>query len=122
MKRLASVLVAVLALVGAASAQVTYSGQRGVHVSSYGGSRGYASSRVWVAGRYETVCQQVWVPGCSERVWVQPVFALRYDSCGRAVRVQIAAGYWRTLHHPGHYESRSVRVWQPGHWAPRGSC
>lgn len=88
--------------------------------SGYG--HGYVSSRVWIPGRYENIHQRVWVPGCSERVWVEPVFELRRDHCGNRFRVLVRAGHWTTVHHPGHYETRTVRVWQPGHWAPRGYC
>lgn len=91
----------------------------GVHSSYYGAGRSYSHSRVWVPGHYETVRQQVWVPGSCERVWVPPVFELRHDGCGRALRVMVRAGCWETVQHPGHYQERCASVWRPGHWAPR---
>jgi hypothetical protein len=83
---------------------------------------GYVSSRIWVPGGYETVRQRVWVAGRTERVWVEPAFEWRIGPCGARVRVQLAAGHWRTIHHPGHYELRPVRVYRPGYWIARGSC
>ena len=64
-------------------------------------------------GRYETRYERVWVPGRSERRWCPPQFEWRYDSCGRRIRVQVRAGYWGTIQHPGFYERRAVRVWVP---------
>ncbi len=93
-----------------------------VHASAYSGhkSRSYESSRVWVPGGYEIVEERVWVPGRTERVWIDPSFGFRVGSCGERFRVQICAGTWRTVQHPGRYEIRRVRVYVPGHWAPRG--
>lgn len=95
------------------------------YASSHGSQalRGYshakAPSRTWIPGGYETVDQRVWVPGCAERVWVEPAFALRIGACGERFRVLVAAGHWRTVQHPGHYEVRRVRVRVPGHWRDR---
>jgi hypothetical protein len=82
----------------------------------------YSSSRVWIPAGFETVLSRVWVPGCTERVWIEPRFELRYDRCGNAFRTLVAAGHHELVHRPGHYETRPVRVWRPGYWAPRGSC
>jgi hypothetical protein len=97
----------------------------GAYRGTYGASSGhrairYESSRVWVPGGYESVSERVWLPGRVERVWVEPVFEFRLGSCGSRFRVMVAAGHWRTVQHPGHYETRRVRVYVPGHWAPRG--
>ena len=78
--------------------------------------------RVWIPGRYELSCERVWIPGSSRNVWVPPVYREHYEypcegGFRRRVRVLVSPGYWRTVTSPGHYESRSVRVWQPGHWA-----
>ncbi|MBK7877377.1 MAG: hypothetical protein IPJ77_16845 [Planctomycetes bacterium] len=72
--------------------------------------------RVWVPGHFETRCQQVFVPGASQQVWVPPVYEWRYDSCGRAYQVCVQAGFWRTVCSPGRYETREVQVWVDGHW------
>lgn len=85
-------------------------------------ARGHASSRIWIPGRYETVHERVWIPGCTERVWVEPVFRLAYDSCGNRVRLLVSAGHWENVGRPGHYETRAVRVWRPGYWVARGRC
>lgn len=104
--------------------------QRLVVASGYGpsvrvspfGHYSHAPRRVWVPGHFETRCEQVWVPATSERVWVEPVFELRYDTCGNRIRVQVCAGYWTTVHHPGHHETRERRVWISGHYAERSHC
>lgn len=123
MKYLSSILLlgALLSLLAPATAA-----QR-VHASRHSGHalRGYshASSAgpVWIAGGYETVEQRVWVPGCVERVWVEPTFALRIGSCGERFRVLVTAGHWRTVQRAGHYEIRRVRAWAPGRWLERRS-
>ena len=92
------------------------------HGSSGYSSSGYSSSRVWVPGHHEFVYRRVWVPGTAARVWVEPVYETRRDSCGRTVRILLRAGGWRTVHEPGRYETRRVRVWQPGRWIARGYC
>ncbi|MEQ1895345.1 MAG: hypothetical protein ABL998_22630 [Planctomycetota bacterium] len=85
-------------------------------------SYSHASRRTWVPGHSETRCAQVWVPAACERVWIEPVFELRVDACGNRVRVQLCAGYWTTIQHPGHYETREQQVWIPGHYASRPRC
>jgi hypothetical protein len=82
----------------------------------------YASSRVWIPGGYETIRQQIWVPGCSERIWVEPIFEWRSGPCHTQIRIQLGGGYWRTVHHAGHYEYQPVSVYRPGHWTARGFC
>ncbi len=93
-----------------------------VQPSSYRSSQGYASSRIWVPGHHEIVCERVWVPGRLERTWVEAVFELRRDACGNTVRVLLVPGHWRTIRHSGHFELRRTRVWQPGCWQARGGC
>lgn len=72
--------------------------------------------RAWVPGHYETVKQQVWVPGCSHREYVQPCWETRYDCWHRPYTVMVRPGYWKTIQDPGHYELRAVQVWIGGHW------
>lgn len=74
-------------------------------------------ARQWIDGHYQTVTRQVWVPGRTERVWVPPTYATRYDACGNPYQVQVQPGFWRTVQHPGCYENRTERVWVPGHWS-----
>lgn len=80
----------------------------------------YDSARVWIPGCYELVTERVWIPGCRERVWIEPVFELRTDICGITVRVQVSPGHWSLVERPGHWETRSRRVWRPGYWQVRG--
>lgn len=74
--------------------------------------------RVWVPGCYENREQRVWVPATRQRVWIEPVYETRYDPCGRPIRVLVRPGctQWQTV--PGHYQTKTVRVWVPGHYAP----
>lgn len=76
-----------------------------------------APRRVWVPGRYETVEERVWIPEASERVWIEPVYEVRRDYCGRSFRVLVRAGYFEVQCVPAHAEVRLVRVWRPGHWS-----
>jgi hypothetical protein len=92
-----------------------------VRASAFG-HYAHAPRRVWVPGHYETRCERVWVPESCERVWIEPVFGFSTDACGNRVRVQISAGYWTTIHHPGFYETREKNVWVPGHYATRSRC
>ena len=72
--------------------------------------------RVWTPGHYEWVMQQVWVPGCAEKVWVEPVYEWRLDYRGNRYQVLVRGGHWEEVIQPGHYESRQVQVWRPGYW------
>ncbi|MBI5364029.1 MAG: hypothetical protein HZA53_12670 [Planctomycetes bacterium] len=72
--------------------------------------------RVWSPGHFETRCQQVFVPGVEQQVWVPPAYEWRYDACGRAYQVCVQGGYYRTVCTPGHYETRTVQVWVDGCW------
>jgi len=114
-KLLPSILGVALVLLSAAPAP---SAQR-VSARAYHGQPSYSSSRVWIPGRFETVHQRVWVPGWTERVWIDPAFEWRFGPCGSRIRVQVCAGRWKSVHHPGHYEIRAVQVWQAGHWVAR---
>ena len=76
----------------------------------------HAPAKTWVAGCWKTVEQQVWVPGACERVWIDPVYRTCYDACGRPYRVLVSAGHWQTVERPGHYETKLVQVFEPGHW------
>jgi hypothetical protein len=72
--------------------------------------------RCWVPGHYETVCEQVWVQGATRQVWVGPVYQTCTDPCGNTTRHLVRAGYWQTVQDAGHYETRYVQVWVPGHY------
>jgi len=115
---LSSLLVGALLVLAAPDAAA----QR-IAASRYDGAHrgGYVSSRVWIAGHYETVREQVWVPGPWQRVWVEPVHRWRLGRCGFEY-VCVSAGYWRSVQLPGHYEERCTQVWRPGRWNARGGC
>lgn len=78
-----------------------------------------APARVWIEGHWTTRVERVWVEGCERRVWVEPCWETRWDACGRRIRVQVSAGYWRSERDPGRFENREVRVWIPGYWRER---
>lgn len=72
-------------------------------------------SHVCEYGHYATRTHTVLVsPERHERVWVEPVYATRYDSCGTPYRVLIREGHWKTLHIPAQYETRTERYWVAG--------
>lgn len=75
-----------------------------------------SSARRWVPAHWETREQRVWVPGHCERVWAPPRYRFGYDSCGRRIEIQIGGGHWRDVQHPGHYETRLVKVWIEAGW------
>ena len=83
----------------------------------------YPSYRVrrparWVPGHYETVRERVWIPARYERVWIEPVYTWRRDSCGRAYQVCVEQGRYQFVKQPGYYDHRDGRVWVEGFWRP----
>jgi len=116
--RLAPALLLFAAVGTSAEAQpLTALGSRSNHhtqpyVSSSFGVH-YGTARSYQRGRYETRCEQVWVPARQERVWIEPRYEWRHDPCGRRYRILACAGHYSVRHIPGHYESRTVRVWVP---------
>lgn len=120
-----TLLLAAAPLVADASAQELSLGFGGRHANvgvsvRFGRPVRYESARQWVPGRYETRREQVWVPGCTRQAWTPARYEWRIDGCGRRFQVLIAAGHWRTVSDPGHYEWREVQVWVPGHWRQHG--
>ena len=95
-----------------------------VYVGGYGDRYGHAirirprpaPRRIWVPGHYQWVTRQVWVPGWTEKIWIEPVYEYRDDYRRGRYRVLVRPGFWKDVYHPGHYESHRVRVWRPGYW------
>ena len=96
---------------GTRSVSVRYS-KRGHRVTT----RRYAPRKEWVPGRYVNECQRVWVEGIKRKVYVEPIFEIRYRACGTSYEVQVDGGYYKTVYEPGHFENRWVKVWKPGYW------
>jgi hypothetical protein len=71
-------------------------------------------ARCFVPGHYETVCSEVWVPGCSRRVYVDPVYDTCVDPCGNVTRVLIREGGFKVIQDRGHFETRCSQVWVSG--------
>src|SRR5690606_36303958 len=69
--------------------------------------------RRWIPPRCETVTERRYVPPRRERVWVQPVYE-RSKHTGRLVCVR--PGHWRTIEHPGRWETVTREVHVPGRW------
>ncbi len=82
----------------------------------FGYSNGHHRHRTWVAGHYETVHRQVWVPGGCEQGWQPAQYDWRYDHCGRRVRVLVRHAGYVTVQRPGHYETVCEQVWVPGRY------
>ena len=111
---------------------ISYSNNTGHGAFSVGYSTGpfwapsypsYPSYRVrrparWVPGHYETVRERVWIPARYERVWIEPVYTWRRDSCGRAYQVCAEQGRYQFVKQPGYYDHRDGRVWVEGFWRP----
>lgn len=76
---------------------------------------GYAEPE-WIPAHWQTVTDNVWVPGHEERVWNAPVYEWRFDHCGRKYSVCVRPGFWNTVCTPGHYEARPRSVWVEGTW------
>ncbi|MBL8858008.1 MAG: hypothetical protein JNL28_05865 [Planctomycetes bacterium] len=76
---------------------------------------GYAQ-REWVPSHYETITEQVWVPGREERVYIPARYEWRYDACGRAYQVLVCPARYETRCTPGRFETRTREVWVEGGW------
>lgn len=63
---------------------------------------------------------QVWVPATTERVWQEPLYEFRRDSCGNTYRVLVRPGGWCVIEHPGHFEWRSQPPRRPAYGRVRG--
>ena len=81
------------------SFSIGYDSRAGVHASLR-----FGSPRRSTCG---TVPRRHWVAGYWDRVWIDPIYDVRYQSCGTPYRVLVRAGYWK-------------RVWRPGHWSYDG--
>ena len=72
-----------------------------------------APHRCWVPGHYETVCREVYVPGCERRVYVEPVYETCADPYGNVIRHLVRGGFFKVIRDPGHFETVCERVWVP---------
>jgi hypothetical protein len=70
----------------------------------------------WIPGHYEIVEQQVFIPGETRRLWVDPQYVREWHN-GCPVYIQVKNGHYRCETTPGHYETRSVQQWVDGYWA-----
>ncbi len=132
-------VLALLGLVPAATAQIQIGARIGRHVSvgatvgSHGvgvrvsatpsrGAHRYDSHRHGShrpapvhhqRGHFQTVTERVWVPGCSRQVWVPAQYGWIVDSCGHRRWGVICAGHYQTVQEPGYWKTVTRRVWVP---------
>jgi len=120
-------LFCVVALLGAAvsvPSQVSIQGRIGRHVQGSvsigrGDSHDHHARRgsirlpapAPVRGHWQTVCEQVLVPGCWTEQHVPPTYGWVYDSCGHRHWGAIDRGGCRRVWVPAHYEHQTRRVW-----------
>jgi hypothetical protein len=64
-------------------------------------------------GHYEYRERQVYVPGCFETVWIDPVFENRRYHY-RTIRLCVRAGYYQRVWRDPYYRTEKYRVWVPG--------
>ena len=115
---------AVVTLMLVASAPASAQGSVSFGFANFGRCSGFGlgftvplcQHRCWVPGYYEYRDTQVWVPGPSRRVWVDPVYDSCCDPCGNTTRIVVRQGYYQVVQDPGYYETRQIRVWVPGHY------
>jgi hypothetical protein len=62
-------------------------------------------------GHWQTICEQVWIPGYWREEHVPPRYEWVTDACGHSRQVLVDGGGCRRVWVPGRYESRSRRVW-----------
>jgi hypothetical protein len=67
-----------------------------------------------VHGHWQTVCEEVWIPGCWREECVPAVYGWISDSCGHRHWGIVRAGYTHRIWVPGRHETRQRRVWVPG--------
>lgn len=132
MLRLPMILVATLfGFAVSAPAQIEIHGQFGRHVSvttrigdrhpapvqhdriARGRDRDYGRDRDdrFRRGFYRDVCEQVWVEGYYRQDYVPPVYGWVTDYCGRQVWGIVRPGHTCQVFVPGHFESRTRRIW-----------
>jgi len=124
-------LFCVVALLGAAvsvPAQVSIEGRLGRNVRGsvsidFGGHRDRGGDRyrshnepvrrfpVPVRGHWETVCEQVLVPGYWSEEHVPPTYGWVRNHCGRLEWGMVDPGGCRRVWVPPHYEHQNRRVW-----------
>ena len=75
------------------------------HDNGYRGHNNSYSSTVYIT-------KKVWVPGCSERVWIAPRYEYVRQHCGRVVRVCVSQGYYKVIQKPGYYTYQQVPVYR----------
>jgi hypothetical protein len=72
--------------------------------------------RVWIPGRWVVRSEKVWVPARVESSWQPPLVETRLLACGKPFQFQINVGFYRTIRHPGYWDQKERRVWEPAHW------
>lgn len=98
---------------------VGFGGHGHNHVHVHGGGHGSHGkhSKKWVPGHWETRVEHYTVPARTQRIWCEPVYTYKTDSCGHVYKVLVSPGHWDVVViEPARVECRNVRVWVPGGW------
>lgn len=68
----------------------------------------------WIPGHYERYEEQVWIPGETVKVWIEPEY--RWENrCGMTVQV-FYEGHYVYNTYPGHYETVCRERWVDGYY------
>jgi len=70
----------------------------------------------FVPGHYETIYQQVWVPGHYRQDYVPPVYKQKRVH-GVTFTIMVSNGYHTKVWVPGHYTTKTRQVWRDGYWS-----
>ena len=62
-------------------------------------------------GRWETVCEQVWIEGHWDQQYVPDRYGWVCDPCGHRHWGIVEPAHWQQVWVPGHHETRQRRVW-----------
>ena len=121
MKRFPLLVASLLGLAVSASAQVSFEARLGRHLrgsvavtGDFGsGGRGYSGRehRQHGQGHWETVHEQVLVPGYWREEHVPPTYGWIFDPCGHRRWGIIDQGGCRRVWVPARWETRCRRVW-----------
>lgn len=71
--------------------------------------------REWVAGYYQTVREDIWVPTETRKIWVESRYKIKCHH-GRKEHIKVRDGYYRYKTIPGHYETVEKKIWVEGWW------
>jgi len=110
---------------GDVKVRIGYDSRSGIHVGiGLGDVRGHRHhvshvDQVWVPGCIERIAYQVWVPARTERVLVPDRYEMRRNACGVYERFLVERRHYETRVIPGYYETKYRTIQHPGHFEVR---